>query len=705
MKFIRSALLAAVAIAATGAETEWESRHRQALNRPRRIIVNNDGCDAISYPRALPVTVENFLNRRMKLVSGIPNSCVFYSLNAFGIQLNSRIKDSTRPVHDSEDRPEYPKVLNATRQLYRQTGKDPVQLAREYAGANGIEFFITIRFNNAHDGSQPSHMPKIKRRHPEYLLGGPEREQRPPAAHWSALDFSNDSVRKLMLEYVNEAARSYDVDGIDLDFCRFPCFFKSAAWGKPVSDAERAQMTRLLREIRGSLDAIARKRGRPLLLSIRTPDAPEICRAIGLDLETWMKEKLFDLWVAGSDFGYYAPIASGVALAKQYGIRYYRSIDRSWIRAKGIFNRNRPDAFDAQLAAALAAGADGVSLNNLAFNPYLKQVEKSGSHLYFATVSNWWCRIPGVPDDQRQLPALSPNDRVVLTIGRPRRFFLQLGPLPPDSAATLYLAHSKTAKAPAVTVNGRPAKFLSQHETGSAYRVPCEALKPGVNTVTIQTRQTKPAMRPLIKEGVATGNPAAGLRWWRLFGAKFVAPQSIATVNGVLRFTGGLSHERALPNQLLMLTPFGRGCPIELQFECRTSRDSEPLANVLRLADGDRVEIIDFRPDRIELVHSKKTIPFDCTTFHLYRLRLAGRILTLEADGKKLFEVPLTTSAADPANFLPCPWHFEPGMNTESLLVGFLAPRVRGVGEWKNLSIRCDQSLSDLALAVRPGKK
>ncbi len=32
-------------------DSEWQKMKESAVNRPRRSIVNNDGCDAISWPR------------------------------------------------------------------------------------------------------------------------------------------------------------------------------------------------------------------------------------------------------------------------------------------------------------------------------------------------------------------------------------------------------------------------------------------------------------------------------------------------------------------------------------------------------------------------------------------------------------------------------------------------------------------------------
>ena len=58
-------------------------------------------------------------------------------------------------------------------------------------------------------------------------------------------------------------------------------------------------MTDLMRRLRAMMDEEGARRGRPILLSVRTPDSAEYCRALELDVRTWMKEGLIDAWVVG----------------------------------------------------------------------------------------------------------------------------------------------------------------------------------------------------------------------------------------------------------------------------------------------------------------------------------------------------------------------------------------------------------------------
>jgi len=42
--------------AASSADARRAALRRAALTRPRRLIVNNDGCDVTSFPKGIPVT-------------------------------------------------------------------------------------------------------------------------------------------------------------------------------------------------------------------------------------------------------------------------------------------------------------------------------------------------------------------------------------------------------------------------------------------------------------------------------------------------------------------------------------------------------------------------------------------------------------------------------------------------------------------------
>jgi hypothetical protein len=100
-------------------------------------------------------------------------------------------------------------------------------------------------------------------------------------------------VRALRLAELRECCERYpQMDGLDLDFQRFPIYFPQKEGEKNI-----ATMTAWLRDVRAMTREIGEKRGRPILLSARVLTSPEQNRAIGLDPIVWANEGLVDFLV------------------------------------------------------------------------------------------------------------------------------------------------------------------------------------------------------------------------------------------------------------------------------------------------------------------------------------------------------------------------------------------------------------------------
>ena len=55
-------LLCGACIGLNDADRDWEAKRQEALDRKRVVIYNTDGCDAVYYPLASPVTPEDPLS-------------------------------------------------------------------------------------------------------------------------------------------------------------------------------------------------------------------------------------------------------------------------------------------------------------------------------------------------------------------------------------------------------------------------------------------------------------------------------------------------------------------------------------------------------------------------------------------------------------------------------------------------------------------
>jgi hypothetical protein len=185
-----------------------------------------------------------------------------------------------------------------------EDGHDPLGIHLSRSAELGMETFITWRLNEVHCVEQPDSwlLSRFWKEHPEWRVGNPGDPLpevykdilgpvSPVVETWIAggLDFSVPEVRAQTIDQITEVCERYPIDGIDLDFQRFPIYFKfgEGPQNTPI-------MTEFIREIRGVTNAAGEKRGRPLQLTARIMAKPEHNTGLGLDPVTWASEGLLD---------------------------------------------------------------------------------------------------------------------------------------------------------------------------------------------------------------------------------------------------------------------------------------------------------------------------------------------------------------------------------------------------------------------------
>jgi hypothetical protein len=343
---------------------EWR---RNALNRPRRIFMNNDGNDPIKY--TVELSKEGLLKKRTLALANTQVDVLTYCTLSAGFGNFTHFTKVGNVFTTTEP----PFETNKTGDLLA-AGIDPLATMTDFMHANNKECFWSMRMNDTHDaGRRPGTQGPvlfrnnpIKQNHPEYLMGAPD--EKPLRPSWSAVNYGVEAVRDLAFRFIEEVCQNYDVDGVEMDFFSHPVFFKATTDRKPVRQLERDQMTELMARIRKMADEEGRKRGRPILIAVRVPDSVEYCKTIGLDLEKWMADDLIDFLMASgyfqiNDWEY------SVTLAKKYGVKVYASLDESRVPDPIAAQRRKTDmAYRGRALNALDAGMDGVYLFNL-FDP------------------------------------------------------------------------------------------------------------------------------------------------------------------------------------------------------------------------------------------------------------------------------------------------------------------------------------------------
>lgn len=239
----------------------------------------------------------------------------------------------------------------------------------------GIQFFGSFRMNDCHHKSMPQGkffssdggcylVGEFWKKHQDYRLW----EVTDAQSYYNAtMDFSFEEVRNNRINAVMELAGNYEIDGIELDFCRNPYTFPpSQAWSK------RKILTDLIKKIRVGLNHIAKKRGRDIGLIIRVPVMQEKLIHAGMEVEKWIKSNCMDVLVMSHlTNDYNLNIEKWKELCRQHNVLFYPSIEAGPAANAPAHNHVVPVKIEEVLKRARAMalqyhaqGVDGVYMFN-----------------------------------------------------------------------------------------------------------------------------------------------------------------------------------------------------------------------------------------------------------------------------------------------------------------------------------------------------
>lgn len=409
---------------------DYQKLHEKAINRPRRVIFNNDGNEPVYLCKE--VSAEELLKQRTSPLVGSHVDSIFYCTwsSGFGVFTHDT---KVGQVFDTQEA----MFTNNLVRKFLDKGIDPLRVMTDFGRKNNIEIFWSMRMNDTHDGSSAAYGPvmfranKLKLEHPEYLIGS--KEKRPKYGAWSAVDYGVPEIRELAYKFCEEVCQNYDVDGIELDFFRHAFLFKASSRGESCGETELNQLTDLIRQIRAMIERQGRKRNRPILLAIRVPDSVEYCKLIGIDLERWLANGFVDLLIVGG----YTQInlwEYSVKLGHKYGVKVYPSLDESRVADEAARKlRTTPETFRGRAMNVWSAGADGVYMFNF-FNPHsslwrelgdpkiLQQLDRN----YFASVRGMGS-MPIPHKNFIRVPVLNPKNPVEIETNASKKITFYVG--------------------------------------------------------------------------------------------------------------------------------------------------------------------------------------------------------------------------------------------------------------------------------------
>ena len=252
---------------------QLSEQHIAAVNRRRRVVVNFDSIHA--EPAFTDVDIEQLVKLSF----------------TFADDEGSQIDSIWWNWSEGHEGPYPSKVLqlfdHPGYKKWVEDGVDIMKIFLEETKKRGLEVFHSYRINGGdHDLGAVSRI-AMKEAHPEWLIYPSWR----PVGMWN---FAFQGVRDYKLRILREVAEDYDFDGLELDYARgCPVLPPGHQW------ENREKLTDFMRAVRSMTLEVEEGRGRPFLLAARVPENLEGCHFDGLDVETWAREELLDIFVIG----------------------------------------------------------------------------------------------------------------------------------------------------------------------------------------------------------------------------------------------------------------------------------------------------------------------------------------------------------------------------------------------------------------------
>ncbi|MCX6993280.1 MAG: family 10 glycosylhydrolase [Kiritimatiellaeota bacterium] len=709
---------------------QLRQQREKIKQRPRRIWFNHDGCDAWyfntnSLKGRAQATPEDLLNVRTTQLADKQVDALSYCTICSGFgnfthrtKIGHTLADPKRVVIDEPNA----NIRNITGDLIAQ-GTDPLQVMVDFCKAKNIEIFWSMRMNDIHDSAWTPEkgyplFPKLKEQHPEWLLGS--YSNKTAYGEWSGVNYARPEIRDYCYRFFEEVCQNYNVDGVEMDFLRMLQYFPSVSNGGQASDKDREMMTELMRRIRTMTEREGLKRGRPFLIAVRAPDSAEYSRNLGLDIEQWMKEGLFDCFI-GSDFSQLNQFSYQVDLAHKYGVKCYPGLSVMLNVKAGDRPRYGDASYRARAMNVFAQGGDGVYIFNEydANRNYLCSIGSLASLLgqdkeFFVT---WvWekpCAYLAGGNRYQRIDLLTPADPIRLTAGKRVERGLYVGEdlraaiaagLTPALDLELQVAKLGTADNAQVDWNGKPLKGGDLKANQLHFKLTPDQVIQGLNRVGLTELQ---AMAPETSldwtVNYSCAYKLAGTNqppWRRLFNN---GNWEEKIVDGALLFADRGTKATDTINLVYPWTP-RTDVPCTVEVRVKVLQSTDPMAVVVRLANGEHVEFLTLAPDRIGLAKAGLSAAYNTTNaFHTYRIEAKGTDLKVYADEQLMLDGTgrFTASATDPANATPMTYGLE-DWNHCSLLIGSNSGPGQGTALWGGIRFRItgQASWEDLLLKV-----
>lgn len=371
-------------------------------------------------------------------------------------------------------------------------GDDPLQPILQFWKRDGRTFFFSMRMNDIHHAwfnwahlwsgfhRSQRHLflkpPTDKEWETEFLPWFEGKINKRPAISTSsvAFDYSRAEVRTYYLDTLREACRRYDLDGVELDWLRYPDLFRKG-------EVNVAIMTAFVRDVRAVLDDAAKRRGHPLRLLARVPVTPEQALSIGLDVEDWLKAGWLDAVIAGPGTSFSScPLERWVDLAHRHGVPVYGSMERQ--NRNNVPRYGSPETLRAAIATLWEKGADGLYFFNFYVRDEMPLLDEFADRALLARLTKEYFLESGGDSDLTKSGGPLP---LALKPGTPANVPLVIADDPAKakeaSLEILFKSEGET-DVPSITLNGQRLQELksTREKAGFTLTLSSAALKPAL---------------------------------------------------------------------------------------------------------------------------------------------------------------------------------------------------------------------------------
>jgi hypothetical protein len=491
--FFIALLLAPLAVHAEPYHKTADAVGYKCIFNHELLIISHNKTNSASYIKAF---IEKLKDTDVDAVMCCPT---MWRANLFPSEVDPTWK-RYRPGQPKSKFPSWDYIMR-----YLHAGGDPVKDTLEACRKCGKDFFISYRMNDHHyvtDLDWPSHN-AIWREHPEYWLGDSDTSPYTKKDNVRLFNYLLPPVRDYYFAILQELCTKYDVDGVELDFQRFPKFFPSDKLGEGAR-----VMTAFVRRIKEMMDCVARERGKSLKLCIRVPETLAKCHAAGLDVAGWDAAGLVEMINISSFYNHTLELdiegfRAKTKRAKLYGEMNYVTYQNSKV-SKFARRYTTIPIYHASALNLFHRGVDGLSLFNYDYVPDkqrlpmtegLKRITdieflKSQSKDY--VVYSGFGTFPA--NNEKALAVIIPDDtakvkfsRAVLRIETRKSCAEQQISVQLNGKLLEPVEHEGTELFPALAKNeGYPTR-----DTLRFYAVPLDLLVPGSNKVEIKNLDRK----------------------------------------------------------------------------------------------------------------------------------------------------------------------------------------------------------------------